>query len=104
MQAEEQAALFAALSHPLRLRILSALKEAGGGPIAAGAFVALLNEEEHGTLNQQSVNRHLVALKQAGLVSRRKHHNQSHYRLRGETLTLVYTAVGDLLPIQRRSA
>jgi DNA-binding transcriptional ArsR family regulator len=72
--------VFAALASPTRREILRLLLD---GPRPAGELAA------HFEMRRPSVSEHLRVLRQAGLVSERRHGRQRVYHLQAERLTEV---------------
>ncbi len=66
------ASVFKALGHPLRLLILSLLKE---GPLNAGEI------EKLSGASQSNTSQHLSLLHRAGLVHRKRQGNSIYYRV-----------------------
>jgi DNA-binding transcriptional ArsR family regulator len=77
--------IFKALADPTRREILQELK---GGELAAGEIAAQF------PISAPSISRHLLLLKNAGLVTERREGNRILYRLQPETLAIT---VGDFL-------
>jgi DNA-binding transcriptional ArsR family regulator len=73
----EDPSIFKALADPTRRQILAELRD---GDLAAGEIVAKF------TISAPSISRHLMILKNAGLVSERRDANRIIYRLKGDTL------------------
>ena len=65
-------ALFKALSHPVRRRIVALLRD---GPLGSGAIA------EHFELSWPTITSHLGALREAGLVSSEREGTSVRYRL-----------------------
>lgn len=83
----DQARVFKALGHPLRLRILYALREEGQ---YVCHLVALLGTR------QPTVSQHLAVLRHAGLVVCEREGNRILYRLNnGRILRLLRLLVGE---------
>ena len=69
---EFQAKIFKALGHPLRLKILKKL-------VNGELCVCVLVDDTEFT--QANLSQHLKVLSNAGLISKRKEGNYSHYRI-----------------------
>lgn len=85
---ERIALVFRALGDPGRLKVLCAL---GPGEMSVGAVTALA------LLPQASVSRHLRALREAGIVGRRRAGAQVFYRLADARLTSLCQQVAKTL-------
>jgi DNA-binding transcriptional ArsR family regulator len=81
---DEIAARFRLLGEPLRLKLLAALS---GGEQSVGALVTLTGA------NQPNVSKHLAALSQGGLVSRRKAGTTIYYTLADASILSLCDAV-----------
>ena len=77
-------ARFRALADPTRLRILNTLMR---GECSVGALV------ESTGLEQPSVSRHLIVLKQEGILARRAEGNRAFYRIEDPTVTKLFGLV-----------
>ncbi len=75
-------AVFSALAHPARRRILMTIYF-NGGSMTAGEIAAVF---EH---TWQTTTRHLQVLEAAGLIDSHRHGRQRDYRLRTRRLDLV---------------
>ena len=78
--AEALAATFAALSDPVRLRMLSFLSHASGPETSAGDLVACVCR------SQPTVSHHLQTLHATGLVTRERHGSHVRYALNRDRL------------------
>jgi DNA-binding transcriptional ArsR family regulator len=74
------AAIFAALGEPSRLRIVEALRD---GPMSVGAIVERLR------IGQPQASKHLRVLGEAGIVGVEVRHRYRIYRLRSEPFEAV---------------
>ena len=74
------AATFAALGEPNRLRIVELLRE---GPLSVGAIVERLG------IRQPQVSKHLRVLGESGIVEAQARHRYRIYRLRSEQFDAV---------------
>lgn len=79
-QAEVLAAAFAALSDPVRLKLLSCIASAGGAEVCACDLVEVAGR------SQPTVSHHMKILHEAGLVSREKRGLWVWYRVVPERL------------------
>jgi Predicted transcriptional regulators len=79
-----------ALSHPLRLKIISTIEENGGRANVGQIFETLKAE-------QSLVSQHLRILRQANLVSTKREHKFIFYSLEQEKLAQTANAVMRLL-------
>ena len=79
-EAKERAKVLKAISHPMRILIVEALKN---GDKCGKELCAL------GHINQSNVSRHLSMLKKAGVVSDRRENTRVFYRL--ETPSVLKT-------------
>ena len=78
-----QAKIFKALGHPVRLKILKKL-------VSGELCVCKLVDDTEFT--QANLSQHLKVLSNAGLISRRKEGNYSHYRISDtRTIDLLVT-------------
>ena len=75
-------AVFAALAHPARRRVLMAV-HFGGGAMAAGAIAAQFSH------SWQTTTRHLQVLEAAGLLSHERDGRRRIYRIERKRLQLV---------------
>jgi DNA-binding transcriptional ArsR family regulator len=75
-------AVFAALAHPARRRVLMAV-HFGGGAMAAGAIAAQFSH------SWQTTTRHLQVLEAAGLLSHEREGRRRIYRIERRRLELV---------------
>jgi ArsR family transcriptional regulator len=72
--AEQLAQAFKALGDPVRLRLLSIIASAPSGEVCACDLTAPVGK------SQPTVSHHLKILREAGLVTSRKHGTWVHYR------------------------
>jgi ArsR family transcriptional regulator len=72
--ADRLAQAFKALSDPVRLRLLSIIAAAPGGEVCACELTEPVGK------SQPTVSHHLKVLREAGLVTSRKHGTWVHYR------------------------
>ena len=75
---------FRALAEPTRIRLLDRLRDGETTSLDLASVV--------GT-TQQNVSKHLMLLKRAGIVARRKQGNFSYYRIADETVYALCEAV-----------
>jgi DNA-binding transcriptional ArsR family regulator len=75
---------FRALAEPTRIRLLDRLRDGEATSMELASVV--------GT-TQQNVSKHLMLLRQAGIVARRKQGNFSYYRIADETVYALCEAV-----------
>jgi ArsR family transcriptional regulator len=87
LRIREQADLLAALAHPIRLQILTALASSEDRP--AGSVV-----EELG-LPQPMVSRHLAVLRRAGVLSAVRDGRQREYRIARPEVTALIQMLDD---------
>jgi ArsR family transcriptional regulator len=93
--AERLAKAFKALADPVRLRLLSIIAAAPTGEACACDLAAPVGK------SQPTVSHHLKVLREAGLVTSRKHGTWVHYRAVPEQLDAlrgVLTAAGGATP------
>lgn len=74
------AAIFAALSHPVRIAIVDILRE---GELSVGAIASRLE------LAQPSVSQHLAVLQKAGIIVVRPQGTARFYRVRGPRISTM---------------
>ena len=74
--------IFKALGHPIRLSIIKKLVD---GEVCVGQLV---DETE---FSQANLSQHLKILSNAGLITKRKEGNFSHYSLADENIKLMIT-------------
>lgn len=86
MKAEDIAAGFQALAHPLRVQTISMLVAAGDAGLAAGAISTRLN------VAKNTLSPHLVVLARAALVSSQRHGRSITYRADLERLHQLWMA------------
>lgn len=84
-EGERLARIFKALSHPVRVEIVTALSACAGA--CCGDIVRNL------PLAQSTVSQHLAVLRASGLVEMRGEGRCCHYRLADEARALVETAI-----------
>lgn len=81
--------VFQALAHPLRRKVLKALR---AGPMAAGELAALF------PVSKPTMSGHFAALKEAGLIRAERHGTMIRYRLNAgaaeEALALLMDLAG----------
>src|SRR5690606_4063202 len=86
---QAMADVFSALAHPVRRRILTALRS---GPKTAGDLAGLF------PVSKPTMSGHFMALKEAGLIRAERHGTTIRYRLNAgaaeEALALLMTLVG----------
>ncbi|MBI4885025.1 MAG: helix-turn-helix transcriptional regulator [Actinobacteria bacterium] len=87
-QATELAHAFAALSDPVRLRLLSLIATSRNGEVCACTMVEALDR------SQPTVSHHLKVLREAGLVTSDKRGTWMWYRAVPERLAAVRAALG----------
>lgn len=75
--ADREQAVFTAISHPARRRMLDLLVESGRSVNAIA---------EHFRMSRPAVSQHLGILLEAGLVTEQRHGRERHYRLIPERL------------------
>ena len=94
-QAKERAKVLKALSHPMRILIVEALKEKD----LCGRDLCAL-----GTISQSNVSRHIAMLKRVGIISDRRMNMRVMYRLETPSVleTLEPAAKAVRKDIQRR--
>ena len=92
---DEQAELFRILGHPLRLGIISALKQ---GERAVGELA------EQTGLGLSALSQQLALLRKAGLVQTRREAKQIFYTLDSARLDMACTYVRQLAPIGQSSS
>ncbi len=80
-------AVFGALAHPARRRVLMAV-HFGGGAMTAGAIAACFSHA------WQTTTRHLQVLEAAGLLSHKRQGRQRIYRIERRRLELVKDWLG----------
>lgn len=88
LEGERLARIFKALSHPVRVEIVSSLAACSGavcGDIVRGLPLA-----------QSTVSQHLAILREAGLIEAEESGRCCHYRLTAGARVLVEGAVGEL--------
>lgn len=88
VEGERLAQVFKALSHPVRVEIVSALSACAGA--CCGDIVRNL------PLAQSTVSQHLAVLRASGLVEMRGEGRCCHYRLAGDARALVEAAIGQV--------
>ncbi|WP_306028804.1 helix-turn-helix transcriptional regulator [Stappia sp. MMSF_3263] len=88
VEIERLAQVFKALSHPVRVEIVSALSACAGA--CCGDIVRNL------PLAQSTVSQHLAVLRASGLVEMRGEGRCCHYRLAADARALVETAIGQV--------
>jgi ArsR family transcriptional regulator len=81
--ARQLAQAFKALSDPVRLRLLSIIAAAPSGEVCACDLTAPVGK------SQPTVSHHLKVLREAGLVTSRKHGTWVHYRAVPEQLAAL---------------
>jgi ArsR family transcriptional regulator len=81
--ADRLAQAFKALADPVRLRLLSIIAAAPSGEVCACELTAPVGK------SQPTVSHHLKVLREAGLVSSRKHGTWVHYRAVPEQLNAL---------------
>jgi ArsR family transcriptional regulator, arsenate/arsenite/antimonite-responsive transcriptional repressor len=86
-EADELAAGFAALSDPVRLRVLSILADATNGEVCVCDFVDPLGK------SQPTVSHHLKILSEAGLVSGERRGKWVWYSLNRDRLAALRAAI-----------
>lgn len=86
-EAQDLAAAFAALSDPVRVRLLSIIASAGAGEVCACDLVEPVGR------SQPTVSHHLKVLHQAGLVEREKRGTWVWYRAVPERLRALQDAL-----------
>lgn len=84
-EGERLARVFKALSHPVRVEIVSALSACAGA--CCGDIVRNL------PLAQSTVSQHLAVLRASGLIEMRGEGRCCHYRLASDARVLVETAI-----------
>ena len=80
--AQELAAAFKAIGHPIRLQIMHILAQAGG-------HVCVCEIEAQFTVKQPTVSHHLRTLREAGLVDAEQRGLYAYYRLRPDMLSFL---------------
>jgi DNA-binding transcriptional ArsR family regulator len=71
---ENTAVIFAALADPTRLRLLRILSlQSDDNSICVSALATMIG------VSQPAISQHLLVLKKAGLVDRKRHGNHMHY-------------------------
>ena len=83
VHAEQLARAFKALADPVRLRLLSIIAAAPSGEVCACDLTAPVRK------SQPTVSHHLKVLREAGLITSRKHGTWVHYRAIPEQLTAL---------------
>ena len=79
-EAQQLAHAFKALADPVRLRLLSIIAAAPSGEVCACDLTAPVGK------SQPTVSHHLKILREAGLITSRKHGTWVHYRAVPEAL------------------
>jgi len=82
-----EAGLLRALAHPTRLQIMDVLR---GGEACVCHIQAMLG------LRQANISQHLMALREAGLVTSRKEGLRVYYQMRDRQVLNVLDGVGDM--------
>jgi ArsR family transcriptional regulator len=91
--AAQLAQAFKALSDPVRLRLLSIVAAAPSGEVCACDLTAPVGK------SQPTISHHLKVLREAGLVTSRKHGTWVHYRAVPEQLS----ALRQVLAVEARA-
>lgn len=86
--ASQLAQAFKALSDPVRLRLLSIIAAAPSGEVCACDLTAPVGK------SQPTVSHHLKVLREAGLVTSRKHGTWVHYRAVPEQMDALRQVLG----------
>lgn len=81
-RAEEVAALFKAISHPVRLQILDLISQ-GGGELCG------CDIEPHFDLTQPTISHHLKALREAGLITSEPYRSSMYHRVNPAKMELL---------------
>lgn len=84
-----------ALSHPLRLSLLSVLQDC---ELAVNEVVALTG------VNQSTVSRHLTQLRDAGFVNARRDANRILYKVQDEKIITMLHLLNDVFLTSNRAA
>ncbi|MEO8106732.1 MAG: metalloregulator ArsR/SmtB family transcription factor [Actinomycetes bacterium] len=93
--AQQLAHAFKALADPVRLRLLSIIAAAPSGEVCACDLTAPVGK------SQPTVSHHLKVLREAGLITSRKHGTWVHYRAVPEELTALRQVLAlDVVPAQ----
>ncbi len=91
-QAEDLAAMFKALGHPVRLQIVDLLSRFGGQ-------VCVCDVEGQFDLSQPTISHHLKILREAGLVAAEQRGLWIYYHLRPAATEQLHALVGALSPV-----
>jgi ArsR family transcriptional regulator len=81
-RAEELAALFKAISHPVRLQILDLISQ-GGGELCG------CDIEPHFDLTQPTISHHLKALREVGLINSEPYRSSMYHRVNPAKMELL---------------
>jgi ArsR family transcriptional regulator len=87
--AEQLAQAFKALGDPVRLRLLSLIASAPTGEVCACDLTAPVGK------SQPTVSHHLKVLREAGLVTSRRHGTWVHYRTVPEQMETLRRVLGE---------
>ncbi|MBL8154817.1 MAG: helix-turn-helix transcriptional regulator [Anaerolineae bacterium] len=81
-RADEMAALFKAISHPVRLQILDLISQ-GGGELCG------CDIEPHFDLTQPTISHHLKALREVGLITSEPYRSSMYHRVNPAKMELL---------------
>jgi ArsR family transcriptional regulator len=87
-EAQGLAALFKAISHPVRLQIVDLLSRYGGQ-------VCVCDIEGHFDLSQPTISHHLKILRQAGFVESENRGIWVYYHIRPDAVSRLQTLLGE---------
>ena len=93
---EQQAALFAALADPTRLKLVKLLsRQREPHALCVNALAGLLG------VSQSAVSQHLRVLRSAGLVRGQRRGYRVHYFVNSEVVARIRDLVSDALDVER---
>jgi ArsR family transcriptional regulator len=92
-EAKERAKVLKAISHPMRILIIEALKD---GDKCGRELCAL------GHINQSNVSRHLSMLKKVGVVSDRREQTRVFYRLEAPSVLKTLDPAAEAVRVDRK--